>query len=197
MRCFLNLLVPGLAVAMAVAMNVACVAAAAQTPAYNLGRTPTAEEIRKWDIAVGPEGKELPPGSGTARQGAEIYGKKCVSCHGPTLEGSLLGSRLVGGKGTLTSVKPVKTIGSYWPFATTIWDFINRAMPPKQEGSLSPDDVYALTAFILYKNDILQESDVLDAQSLPKVPMPNRSGFFPSPWPKWKPQEKRQFGMYP
>ena len=193
MRCFLNLLVP----AMAVTLNFACVAAVAQTPAYRLGRTPTAEEIRKWDIAVGPEGKELPPGSGTAKQGAEIYGKKCVSCHGPTLEGSLLGPRLVGGKGTLASLKPVKTIGSYWPFATTIWDFINRGMPPKQEGSLSPDDVYALTAFILYKNDILQESDVLDAQSLPKVPMPNRSGFYPSPWPKWKPQEKRQFGMYP
>src|SRR3990172_6456406 len=93
MRCFLNLLLPGMALA-------ACVAAAAQTPAYHLGRTPTAEEIRKWDIAVGPEGKELPPGSGTARQGAEIYGKNCVSCHGPALEGSLLGPRLVGGKGT-------------------------------------------------------------------------------------------------
>lgn len=158
----------------------ACVAAAAQTPTYsNVGRTPSKEEIAAWDIAIGPEGKELPPGSGTAKEGAEIYAKKCAICHGPAGEGSRLGPRMLGGKGTLNTLDPVMTIGSYWPFATTLWDFINRAMPRKQEGSLSADEVYALTAFLLYRNDIIGESDVIDAKSLPKIQMPNRNGFVP------------------
>jgi cytochrome c len=156
------------------------VAAVAQTPAYsNVGRTPSKEEIGAWDIAIGPEGKELPPGSGTAKEGAEIYAKKCAMCHGPAREGNRLGPRMLGGKGTLNTLDPVMTIGSYWPFATTLWDFINRAMPRKQEGSLSADEVYALTAFLLYWNDSIRESDVIDAKSLPKIQMPNRNGFVP------------------
>ena len=185
MRCLLNLLVPGMVLA-------ACVAALAQTPTYNRGRAPSAEEIRAWDFAIGPEGKELPPGSGTAQEGAKIYAQKCAACHGPTgTEGevSAKGRRpappLVGGKDTLNTPKPVRTIGSFWPFATTIWDYVYRTMPWNEERSLSTDEVYAVTAFLLYRNGIIQESAVLDARSLPKIQMPNRNGFVP-PEPVWK-----------
>jgi S-disulfanyl-L-cysteine oxidoreductase SoxD len=157
----------------------ACAAAWAQAPSYNVGRSPTKEEIQAWDISIGPDGKELPPGNGTAKQGAEIFAKKCAACHGPTSEGSQLAPRLLGGQGTLNTPQPVRTIGSYWPFATTVWDYINRAMPPGQGGSLSAAEVYALTAFVLFRNDIVKESELMDAKSLPKVQMPNRNGFVP------------------
>ena len=161
------------------------VASQAQSPTYGLGKAPTGEEVRAWDIAVGPEGKELPPGQGTAKEGATIYAQQCAGCHGPTgIEGPF--DRLVGGQGTLNTSRPVKTVGSYWPFATTVWDYINRAMPTDRPGSLTPDQVYALTAFLLYRNGIVQESDVMDAQSLPKVRMPNRDGFVADPRPDWK-----------
>jgi len=157
-----------------------CAAAMAQKPTYsNVGRTPSKEEIAAWNISIGPEGKELPPGSGTAKEGAAIYAKKCVACHGPALEGSQLAPRLLGGKGTISTLQPVRTIGSYWPFATTVWDYINRAMPPSQGGSLSANEVYALSAFLLYRNDIIQETAAMDAKTLPKVQMPNRDGFIP------------------
>jgi len=157
------------------------VLALAQAPDYrNVGRTPSPEEIRARDIAVGPEGKELPPGSGTATEGAKVFANRCAACHGANLEGSPLGPRLVGGQGTFKTLYPVRTIGSYWPFATTLWDYINRAMPRNAEGSLSADEVYALTAFLLYRNQIVREGDVIDANSLPKVKMPNRDGFIPA-----------------
>lgn len=181
----------------------ASVGALAQKPStYNLGRTPSEEEIRAWDIAIGPAGKELPPGSGTAKEGAKIYAQRCAQCHGPTgTEKNPTGfprNPLVGGKGTIGTIHEVKTIGSEWPYATTIWDFINRAMPPNQEGSLSADDVYALTAFLLYRNDIIGESDVIDAKSLPKIQMPNRNGFVPPlQLPKWSPRVARPAGIYP
>ena len=166
----------------------------AQTPSYsNVGRVPSQEEIRAWDISVGPEGKELPPGSGTAKDGAKIYAQKCAACHGPTgaegeptAKGRRTAPRLVGGKGTLATAQPVRTIGSFWPFATTLWDYIRRSMPMYAEGTLSADQVYALTAFLLFRNDIIQESTVLDAKSLPKIEMPNRNGFVPVR-PEWKP----------
>jgi hypothetical protein len=164
----------------------ACAAARGQTPGYsNVGRTPTQEEIRAWDIAVSPGGKELPPGSGTAKQGEKIYAQKCASCHGPTATENRLAPRMVGGEGSLVTEHPVKTVGSYWPYATTLWDYINRAMPWYAEGSLIPDEVYSSTAFLLYKNGIIQENDVLDDKTLPKVQMPNRNGFVP-PKPEWK-----------
>lgn len=156
------------------------VAVRAQTPDYaNVGRVPTADEIGAWNITVGPAGKELPAGSGTAKEGAKLFAAKCSACHGPTAEGSQLAPRLVGGKETIKTLQPVRTIGSYWPFATTVWDYINRAMPRNQEGSLSANDVYSLTAFILYRNDIVREDDVIDAKTLPKIKMPNRDGFLP------------------
>ena len=151
----------------------------AQGPAYHLGKTPSEETIRAWDIAVGPEGKELPPGSGTAKEGAKIYAQKCAACHGPTgTEGPA--RRLVGGRGTLHTPNPVRTVGSFWPFATTVWSYINASMPQLQEGSLSADEVYALTAVLLYWNGIIGESDRLDEKTLPKIQRPNRNGFVPA-----------------
>jgi len=157
-----------------------CSTALAQAPAYsNVGQTPSKEEMQAWNDSIGPQGKELPPGSGTAKQGEAIFAAKCAACHGPAGEGSPLAPRLVGGRGALTTPTPSRTLANYWPFATTVWDYINRAMPPKQEGSLSASDVYALTAFILYRNEIIPEGQVIDATSLPKVKMPNRDGFIP------------------
>lgn len=173
MHCSSKLLVP-------LAFLIAAPAGWAQAPDYkNVGRAATPEEIRSLDTAVGPEGKELPSGSGTAKDGAEIFANKCAVCHGLEGEGSLLAPRLVGGKGTLTSTQPVLTIGSYWAFSTTIFDFINKAMPRGKEGSLKPDETYALTAFLLYKNDVIKETDVMDSRTLPAVRMPNRDGFIP------------------
>ena len=157
--------------------------ALAQTPSFsNVGRAATKEEIQAWDIAVAPDGKGLPPGQGTAKEGAVIFEAKCAVCHGQAAEGGKIGPTLLGGKNdieTFTTLRPVRSIGGYWAFATTVWDYINRAMPRNQGGSLRPDEVYALTAFILMKNGIIRESDVLDAKSLPKIQMPNRNGFVP------------------
>jgi cytochrome c len=163
-----------------VAVAAACGAAMAQAPGYkNVGRPPTAEEVRAMDIAVGTDGKELPPGSGTAKIGGALFAQKCAACHGENQEGSAQAPALVGGNGTLSSLHPKMTAGSYWPFATTIFDYIRRAMPRYQEGSLKADEVYSLTAFILYRNEIIKLDDVIDAGSLPKIKMPNRDGFIP------------------
>jgi S-disulfanyl-L-cysteine oxidoreductase SoxD len=156
----------------------ACAGATAQSPTYKVGRPPTAAELRAWDNVVGTDGKELPPGSGTAKEGAKVYAGRCSFCHGANAtEGPA--PRLVGGVDSLTTKTPNPTVGSFWPFATTVWDYINRSMPRDAEGSLTPDQVYAVTAFLLYKNGIIKESDVLDAKTLLKVQMPNRFGFFP------------------
>ena len=169
-----------------------CVTTLAQGPTYQLGRTPAAEEIKARDIAISPEGKELPPGRGTAVEGATIYNQKCVACHGPNATGSALHRGLV----PLGNAKPVKIPFSLVPYATTVWDFINRAMPQTRPGSLTPDEVYAVTAYVLYRNDVIKETDVLDATSLPKVRMPNRDNFLPAQ-PEWNPKGKRPFGYYP
>jgi cytochrome c len=154
-------------------------ASLAQSPTYKVGRPPTEAELRAWDNVVGTDGKELPPGSGTAKDGAKVFAAKCSFCHGANAtEGPA--PRLVGGVDSVNSRAPVLTLGSYWPFATTVWDYINRSMPQDAEGSLTPDQVYAVTAFLLYKNGIIKESDVLDAKTLLKVQMPNRNGFYPS-----------------
>ena len=179
MRCFFSLLVPAMLLATGVA-------GLAQTPRYNLGSTPSPEEIRAFDRLVGPSGKELPPGRGTAKEGAGIFLQKCAACHGRDGEGSRLAPRLIKGG------EP----GSY-PFATTLWTYINRSMPANKPGSLSAEEVYALSAFLLYRNEIVQESDVLDAKTLPKIQMPNRDGFVPAvpTWPE-SPEMKRSFGEY-
>jgi len=152
-----------------------CVAALAQSPTYNLGRTPSAEESRTCCIPITIEGDGLPPGSGTAKQGAPIYAQKCAVCHGQT------GTE---GPRTVLVAEGTKALRGRF-FATTIWDYIQRGMPPTKrtdwrEGEwLNADEVYALTAFLLYRNRIIQESDVLDARSLPRVQMPNRGAYTP------------------
>ena len=163
------------------------VAALAQGPTYHLGRTPTQEEVKALDISIGPEGRELPPGSGTAKDGATIYAQKCAQCHGPTgAEMAIYHRPLVGAKDSLTTIQPVKTVGNYWAFATTLWDYIRRAMPLNNPGSLSVDEIYALTAVLLYRNGIIKEDEVVDATNLPKIQMPARKIFFPTE-PDWKP----------
>jgi hypothetical protein len=170
-----------------------CQTAWTQAPTYGLGRTPSAEEIRAWDIAISPTGKELPSGQGTTKEGAVLYVRKgCAGCHGVTGSGAHAPT-LISRKGTQTAssvpclapcVNDANTMGVHSPFATTIWDYINRGMPLGKEGTLSPNEVYALTAFLLYKNDVIKEDEVMDAQSLPKVKMPNRDGFAVPP--AWK-----------
>ena len=169
-----------------------CHAGWAQSPTYGLGKTPTAEEIRAWDIAISPTGKELPPGSGTAKDGAEIYARRCAACHGASGQGTR-GPALITSKISTTIVAGVgmtegEVMATHAPYATVMWDYINRAMPIYEEGTLKPDEVYALTAFLLYKNSVIQEGDVMDAQSLPQVKMPNRDGYVLPDWKHCKPR---------
>lgn len=147
---------------------------------FGLGRQATEAEVQRWDIDVSPPGAGLPPGRGTVAEGAKVFSAKCSACHGPTgVEGPM--DRLVGGQGTLKSERPVKTVGSYWPYATTLFDYVRRAMPFQAPKSLTADEVYAVSAYILSLNGIIGPDDVLDARSLPRVRMPNRDGFIPFP----------------
>jgi cytochrome c len=167
----------------------------AQSPTYGVGRTPTAEEITAWDISIGPTGEELPPGRGTAKEGALVYrAKGCAGCHGATgMEGKAPILKSKAGPGVETwargRILPVRA-----PFATTVWDYINRGMPLNREGTLTADEVYALTAFLLYINEVIPEDTVLDAESLPKVKMPIGDGY--ASLPEWKPRTPRLKG-YP
>jgi mono/diheme cytochrome c family protein len=158
------------------------VALAAQSPKYGVGRPPTPEQIRDLGAAIAPDGTGLPEGSGTAAAGREVFAARCSKCHGEKGEGAV-GPVLVGGRGTLATAKPIKTVGSYWPYATTVWDYINRAMPFDQPGLLKPPEVYAVVAYILNLNGIIGTDQVMDAKSLPKVKMPNRDGFVADPRP--------------
>ncbi len=149
---------------------------------YGLGRPATDEEIRAWNIDVVPNGEGLPPGKGTVKQGAQVFATKCAACHGATgTEGPK--DRLVGGQNTLTTAKPARTIGSYWPYATTLYDYIHRAMPFNAPQSLTSDETYSVIAWLLFQNQVIAEDAVIDAQTLPKVQMPNRNGFIPDPRP--------------
>jgi cytochrome c len=154
----------------------------AQSPRYGVGRPPTPEEIRERGSAIAPDGTGLPPGSGTAASGRELFAAQCARCHGPDGEGGA-GARLVGGQGTLATPRPLKTVGSFWPYATTLWDYVNRAMPFDKPGLLSPPEVYGAVAYVLHLNGIIREDQVMDATSLPKVRMPNRDGFVADPRP--------------
>ena len=180
-----------------------CQIGAAQSPTYSLGRTPSAEEIRAWDISISPEGKELPPGRGTAKEGAQLYVQKgCAGCHGRTGSGGQAPTLIRGdatARGSMPCLSPCvnanNVMALHSPFATVMWDYINRGMPLGKEGTLKPDEVYALTAFLFYRNGVIQENDVMDAQSLPKVAMPNRRGFA-LPLEEWKAATPRLQG-YP
>jgi S-disulfanyl-L-cysteine oxidoreductase SoxD len=155
---------------------------AAQLPTYGVGRPPTAEEVQAWDLTIPPDGQGLPPGTGTAALGKAIYAERCASCHGERGEGGKY-DRLVGGHGTLATDKPIRTIGSFWQYAPTLWSYIRRAQPVDEPGSLTVDQVYAVTAYLLHLNGIIGELDVMDAKTLPQVKMPNRDGFVPDPRP--------------
>jgi S-disulfanyl-L-cysteine oxidoreductase SoxD len=183
-------LLKGLAVAWLMGASVL-----AQSPTYGVGRTPTAEEVRAWDISIGPTGEELPQGRGTVREGAQLYRTKgCAGCHGATgIEGkapilkSKAGPELeLWARGRILPLRA--------PFATTVWDYLNRGMPLNREGSLTADEVYSLTAYLLFINDIIREDEVLDAGTLPKVKMPIGEDY--ARLPEWKPRTPRLKG-YP
>ena len=162
----------------------------AQAPTYGVGRTPSAEEIRALDISIGPTGEELPPGRGTAKEGAEVYKQKgCAVCHG---------AAGIGGPAPLLKSKAGPEV-PIWererilplraPFATTVWDYINRGMPLGKEGTLTANEVYSLTAYLLFINQVIPEDEVLDQQSLPKVKMPIGNDY--ASLPDWKPRTRR------
>ena len=149
--------------------------ALAQKP--QLGQSISEADLAPWDISIGPDGKGLPPGRGTAAQGADIFLSKCQACHGEKGAGRP-NDALVGGIGSLAPDKTaLRTVGSYWPYATTFFDYVRRAMPFQESKSLTADELYAITAYILHLNGIIAENDVIDSQTLPQVKMPNRDGF--------------------
>ena len=172
----------------------ACLAGAAVTlmatsPAvaqkFNFGTTPTAEEIAAIDIDAMPDGRGLPPGSGSAVQGEKIYAEKCAACHGDKLQGVAItgGAALIGGRGSIGTPKTKKTVESYWPYASTLFDYVKRAMPFNEPGSMSNDDIYAVSAYVLSMGKIIDKKDVMNAKTLPKVEMPNKDGFIADPRP--------------
>ena len=169
----------------------------AQSPTYGVGRTPSAQEIRAWDISISPTGKELPQGHGTAKEGELLFRQKgCAGCHGATGIGARAPALVKGGPPAepgkapppgmegMHMVPDTGIMALRSPYAVTIWDYISRGMPLNREGTLKPDEVYALTAFLLFKNDVIKEDEVMDQQTLPKVNMPNRAGF--ADLPQWK-----------
>jgi cytochrome c len=147
----------------------------AQLP-YGIGQPATPAEIAGWNIDIDREGRNLPPGSGTVGHGHEVFDQKCAACHGAEGEGGL-GDRLAGGQRTLATAKPVRTVGSYWPYAPTLFDYIRRAMPQNAPQSLSDDDVYAVSAYVLNLNGLLTADATLDARTLSAIKMPNRGMF--------------------
>jgi S-disulfanyl-L-cysteine oxidoreductase SoxD len=142
----------------------------------NLGKPVTAAELAAWDISIQPDGAGLPPGSGTPAQGARIYAQKCALCHGENGKGGP-SAALVGGAPLTSGIETAKTIANFWGYSTTLFDFIRRAMPWQQPRTLSNDEVYALSAYILSLNKLIGENDAMNAETLPKVKMPNRDGF--------------------
>ncbi len=158
------------------------VSLAAQSPTSGIGRPATPEEIRELGAAIAPDGGGLPPGSGSVAEGRGVFALRCARCHGDKAQGDV-GPTLVGGRGTLAMPRPLKTVGSFWPYATTVWDYVNRAMPFDEPGLLKPPEVYAVVAYLLNINGIIADDSVMDARSLPKVRMPNRDGFVADPRP--------------
>jgi cytochrome c len=151
---------------------------------FGFGTPATPEQIAGWDIDVAADGAGLPAGSGTVQEGEELYARLGATCHGAKGEGGEGGPPLVGGMGSLNTDTPLKTVGSYWPYAPVLFDYIHRAMPADKPQSLTPDEVYALCAYLLYLNGIVPEDAVMDAQTLPRVVMPNHAGFTsPDPRP--------------
>src|SRR5262245_2597144 len=173
------------AIAILAVLIVSPIVLAQQRPAPpkgpGLGVPATPAEIARADVSIPPDGTGLPEGSGTPAEGGKVYAVKCIACHGP--EGANgINDRLVGGQGSLKTTTPVKTVGSYWPYATTVFDFIRRAMPYPEPHSLTNAETYALTAYLLHLNGVIAPDAVMDAKTLPKVQMPNRGNFVLA-WP--------------
>ena len=172
----LGLLLVASTLAACVAVPSATSDARAGSGSLGIGRPASVAEIRGWDIEVGADGTGLPPGQGSVLAGKQVYDGKCAACHGATGTGGPAPA-LVGGIGSLATARPVLTVGSYWPYAPTVYDYINRAMPWDRPQSLSADEVYAVTAYLLHINQIVPAQAVMNAQTLPAVRMPNRDGF--------------------
>ena len=153
-------------------------AGTSQTLPKGLGQALPADVLAGWDIDISPNGQGLPVGRGEAKRGAQLYAEKCQACHGTNGTGGSA-NKLTGGSGSLGSNSPLKSIGSFWPYATTLFDYIRRAMPLTAPQSLSADQVYALSAYLLFINGIINESYIIDNQNLAQVVMPNRQGFKP------------------
>jgi S-disulfanyl-L-cysteine oxidoreductase SoxD len=170
--------------AFAVVALACATSAPAQSP-YGIGRSATPAEVAGWNIDIDRYGNNLPPGSGSVSHGREVFDQQCAACHSAKGEGGV-GDRLVGGQGTLATPDPVKTVGSYWPYAPTLFDYIRRAMPQNAPQSLSNDDVYAVSAYILHLNGLLPSEATLDARTLSAIKMPNRNMFVGDPRPDVK-----------
>ena len=187
----LEKLLGGLLLAACMLLLAACMSsiAFAQSPSnrYGFGAEISPQDLAKY-FAIPPDGRGLPPGAGTAAVGAKVFAENCAACHGDKLQGNpekgIGGDRLLGGRGTLATATPVKTVESYWPYPTTLFDYVKRAMPFSAPGSLSDDDVYSVVAYILSEAKIIKPTDVINAQTLPKVAMPNRDGFIPDARPE-------------
>src|ERR1700730_17120398 len=163
-------------IAALVVVALACATRAQAQSPYGIGRTATPAEIAGWNIDVDRDGNNLPSGSGSVSRGHEVFDQQCAACHGAKGEGAV-GDRLVGGQGTLATPKPVRTVGSFWPYAPILFDYIRRAMPQNAPQSLSNEDVYAVSAFILHLNGLLPADAVLDAKTMAAFKMPNRNMF--------------------
>jgi mono/diheme cytochrome c family protein len=174
---------PSWAILIAVGLGLSAPACAQSL--YGIGWPATAAEIAGWNIDIGRDGANLPPGSGTVAHGHEVFDQQCVACHGEKGEGGV-GDRLVGGQGTIATSKPIKTVGSFWPYAPTLFDYIRRAMPQNAPQSLSNEDVYAVSAYILHLNGLLPADATLDARTLSAIKMPNRGTFTEDPRPDVK-----------
>jgi len=168
----------------AAALALACGTGAAQTQSPGLGKPLSEADIKQWDIAILPDGSNLPPGSGTPAKGAKIFAEKCSACHGDAAKGGVAPfyPSLVGGQPLTNGIDTVKTIANYYAYPTTIFDYTRRGMPYNMPRSLTDDEVYSLTAYILALNNFIGQDDVMDANTLPKVKMPNRDNFI-MPYP--------------
>ena len=182
-----------IALAAALAFCTNAMAARVHETTYDFGTRPSEAELGHF-VSPLPDGRGLPQGSGSVLEGKSVYQQQCASCHGEKLQGGI-GDRLIGGRGTLVNddptKAPVKTVESYWPYATTLFDYIKRAMPMTAPGSLSDSQVYALTTYILSQANIVSEDAIMNAETLPKVEMPNRDGFIPDQRPEHFPPVSR------